>query len=66
MENPCAYIWLAQTPPTPSEAKQKQHYLPLALSFQVYHTHINNGPKVGEGLHGHHVGALLVAVHVEL
>lgn len=41
-------------------------YLALTLSLQVHHTHIHNGPQVGERLHYCDVGALLVAVHVKL
>ena len=61
-----AHIWPAQTSPALRKEKQNQRYLPLALSFQVYHTHVDDGTEVGEGLHSHYIGALLVAVHVEL
>lgn len=51
----------------PAVRREKQEcYLALALPLQVHHTHVHDGPEVGEGLHGHHVGSLLVAVHVEL
>lgn len=56
----------AQTSPGQRTSRQNQHYLPLALSFQVYYTHVDDGTEVGEGFHSHYIGALLIAVHVEL
>lgn len=41
-------------------------HLPLALSLQVHHTHVHDGPQVRKGLHHRHVGALIVTVHVQL
>lgn len=41
-------------------------YLALPLPLQVHHAHVHNGPQVGEGFHGDHIGALLIAVHIEL
>lgn len=42
------------------------HYLALALSLQVYDTHVNNRPQISERFHHCHVGALVIAVYVEL
>lgn len=50
----------------PSIGKNCQMYLPLALSFKVYNTHIHNGAEIGEGFHGHYIWALFITVHVEL
>lgn len=41
-------------------------YLALALPLQVHHTHVHDGPQVGERLHHRHIRALFIAVHVEL
>lgn len=41
-------------------------HLALPLPLQVHHAHVHNGPQVGEGFHGDHIGALLIAVHIEL
>lgn len=46
--------------------RRMSFHLSLSLPLQVHHTHVHDGPQVGEGLHHPHVGAQVVAVHVEL
>lgn len=51
---------------TPTTRSRRAPYLPLPLPLQVHHAHVHDGPQVGKGFHGHHVGALLIAVNIEL
>ena len=41
-------------------------YLSLPLPLQVHNAHVHNGSQIGKGFHGHYVGALLIAVNIEL
>lgn len=41
-------------------------HLSLALPLQVDHAHVQNRSQISEGLHDGHIGALFIAVNVEL
>ena len=41
-------------------------YMSLPLPLQVHNAHVHNGSQIGKGFHGHYVGALFIAVNIEL
>ena len=55
-------VWMG----IPTIPFQVTPYLSLPLPLQVHNAHVHNGSQIGKGFHGHYVGALFIAVNIEL